>query len=597
MKRRLALALSVLITTSAFAQTEATGSKPKSAYHNNSAPVSKQLEEMKDAISAQQQQIQQLQQQVQNRDQAIQQLQSQVTQAQATAQQAQQAANAANKGEIPENAEIGALQHDVADLKMVSGNTVNELQATQKQVTGLESPLAIHYKGILITPGGFLAGETYYRNRATAGEATAFNSIPLPGASQANMSEFYGSGRQSQITMLAQGKEGNVSATGYYEADFLAAGVTSNNNQTNSYVLRQRQAYAQAALANGWTFTGGQMWTLLTETKKGVDNRTEAKPMTIDPNYTVGFTFARQYGFRVSKNFNNKFWLAASIENAQTNAPGVNSNNAANYLIGSAGNGGGLYNTTANYAFNLTPDFIFKGVLEPGFGHYEAFVLISEFRDRIFPNATAKVPSAAGAYNSNTTALGFGANARWLMASKRVEFGLHFFGGNGIGRYGASGLPDVTINDNGTIGKIRNIQGLGTLEYHTPKWDLYMYGGDEYEYRRWDFNAKGQPEGYGSPLFANYGCSIETLPGAGGFSPGSLANCAGNTRNLIEGTFGFWYKFYNGPKGRVQMGSQYSYVVRDTWVGYNSASKPVTFSDQPAANDSIWATSFRYYLP
>src|SRR5208283_635410 len=203
--KRLALALSVLITTSAFAQTEA-GSKPKSAHHSSSAPVSKQLEEMKDAISAQQQQIQQLQQQVQNRDQAIQQLQSQVTQAQSAAQAAQQAANAANKGEIPENAEIGALQHDVADLKMVSGNTVNELQATQKQVTGLESPLAIHYKGILITPGGFLAGETYYRNRATAGEATAFNSIPLPGASQANMSEFYGSGRQSQITMLAQGK-------------------------------------------------------------------------------------------------------------------------------------------------------------------------------------------------------------------------------------------------------------------------------------------------------------------------------------------------------------------------------------------------------
>ena len=67
------------------------------------------------------------------------------------------------------------------------------------------------------------------------------------------------------------------------------------------------------------------------------------------------------------------------------------------------------------------------------------------------------------------------------MASKRVEFGLHFFGGNGIGRYGASGLPDVTINANGTIGKIRNYQSLGTLEYHSPKWDLYTYVGDEYE--------------------------------------------------------------------------------------------------------------------
>src|SRR5271157_4928902 len=305
MKQRLALALVILTAPGLFAQT-----------------VSKQLQDMKDAISAQQQQIQQLQQQVQNRDQAIQTLQQQVGQAQSAAQQAQQAAAAAAKGEIPENAEIGGLQHDVTDLKAISGTTVNELQDTQKRVAGLESPPAIHFKGITITPGGFLAAETYYRNRATAGEATAFNSIPLPGASQANISEFYGSGRQSRWSVLAQGKAGNVNGTGYYEADFLSAGVTSNNNQTNSYTLRQRQLYAQAALTNGWTFTGGQMWTLVTETKKGVDNRTEATPLTIDPNYTVGFSFARQYAFRVSKNINNRFWLAGSIENAQINTRG-----------------------------------------------------------------------------------------------------------------------------------------------------------------------------------------------------------------------------------------------------------------------------------
>ena len=65
MKRRLALALSVLITTSVFAQTDPQTSNPKTARRASSAPVSKQLEDMKDAISAQQQQIQQLQQQIQ----------------------------------------------------------------------------------------------------------------------------------------------------------------------------------------------------------------------------------------------------------------------------------------------------------------------------------------------------------------------------------------------------------------------------------------------------------------------------------------------------------------------------------------------------
>ena len=115
MKLRLALALVIFTTTSVFAQS-----------------VSKQLQDMKDAISAQQQQIQQLQQQVQNRDQAIQTLQKEVSDAQAAAQAAQQTANAAvPKAEDLDKQYFDPLQHDVADLKTVSGNTVNELQETQ----------------------------------------------------------------------------------------------------------------------------------------------------------------------------------------------------------------------------------------------------------------------------------------------------------------------------------------------------------------------------------------------------------------------------------------------------------------------------------
>ena len=121
--------------------------------------------------------------------------------------------------------------------------------------------------------------------------------------------------------MLAEGKLKAAKLTGYVEADFLSAGVTSNNNQSNSYTFRQRQVWGQAAL-HGWTFTGGQQWSLLTETKKGLDNRTEALPMTIDPQYTLGFSWARQWGFRVTKNFANKFWAGFSVENPQENSIG-----------------------------------------------------------------------------------------------------------------------------------------------------------------------------------------------------------------------------------------------------------------------------------
>ena len=157
----------------------------------------------------------------------------------------------------------------------------------------------------------------------------------MPGASASNMSEFFGSGRQSRISMLAEGRLRSVKLRGYVEADFLSAGVTSNNNQSNSYSLRQRQAWGQAAFDNGWTLTGGQMWSLVTETKKGADNRTEALPMTIDPQYTVGFSWARQYGVRLAKNFGNKVWFAVAVENSQETV--TTHNNASNFLFGSAG--------------------------------------------------------------------------------------------------------------------------------------------------------------------------------------------------------------------------------------------------------------------
>src|SRR5271167_427610 len=593
MKRRLALVLVVLSTTSVLAQS-----------------VSKQLQDMKDAISAQQQQIMQLQQQVQNRDQAIQALQQQVGQAQAAAQAAQAAANQANKGEIPENAEIGALQHDVADLKAVDASTVNELQETQKRVAGLESPLAIHYKGVTLTPGGFLAAETVWRQRSMLSDSnTPFNSAPFSAAGQARQSEFYGSGRQSRASLLAQGKLGSVNATGYYEADFLSAGVTSNNNQSNSYTFRQRQVWGQAAFTDGWTFTGGQMWSLVTETRVGLDNRTEATPLTIDAQYTVGFSWARQYGFRVTKNFNNKAWFGFSVEDSQTlltvsGQPatcGAAGTACTNFLLGSTGTAGGLYNPTANYSSNISPDFIVKGAFQPSFGgHYEVYGIMSVFRDRIYPNAVT-LGNATGAYNNNLFAGGIGANARWLVAQKKVELGVHYLGGNGVGRYGTSTLPDITVYANGVEHKIRAYQALGSLEFHVPKWDWYFYGGGEYAGRQWNhsvINKKTFNTGYGSPLFADTGCGIETLPGvpvtgsptfqAVGYTPGGLANCSGQTRAVIEGTAGFWYKPYNGPKGRFQMGLQYSYVTRDTWSGVGG---------QPEGVNNMFLTSFRYYLP
>jgi len=606
----------LLLATALVAQTSPPP-KPKKTKAAAATITAADVQALKDAIVAQQaalaqqqKEIDQLRNELRNRDQVVQQAQTAATDAAGKADAAQ--AQATQQQET-----VTALKSDVADLKNTATNTALSLQETQKNVKdAIESPLALHYKGITITPGGFLAAETVRRSRALASDVnTPFNSITMPGASQSTMSEFFGSGRQSRVSMLTEGRLGMAKLSGYVEADFLSAAITSNNNQSNSYSMRQRQVWGQAAFDNGWSFTGGQMWSLLTETKHGLDNRTEALPMTIDAQYHVGFSWARQYGIRLVKNFDNKVWFGVSMENAQATLTAHN--NASNFLLGSAGAGGGLYNSgvtacstnssgvttcspAASYAFNPSPDVVAKMAFEPGFGHYEIFGIYTRFRDRVFPceevastatcgGQAAGVTSALDAYNASKNGGGFGANARWTFA-KHVDFGLHAFEGSGIGRYGSGGLPDATIHSDGTLYLLRGYQGLGTLEYHGPRLDIYLNAGAEYAPRAYDLDPiSGKLVGYGAPTFSNSGCFTETGPATGnGVVPGGLGSCTADTRVLVEGTGGLWYRFYTGPKGRFQFGAQYSYVTRNAWSGSGG---------EPHGIDGMVFTSFRYYLP
>src|SRR6202161_4404677 len=112
------------------------------------------------------------------------------------------------------------------------------------QAPGPDNPVAIRFKGITITPGGFLAAETVFRNKATGGDInTPLNSIPFPGNPGGQTTEWNASARQSRLSMLAEGKLANVKLSGYVETDFLGAGITSNDNESNSYVLRIRQGW------------------------------------------------------------------------------------------------------------------------------------------------------------------------------------------------------------------------------------------------------------------------------------------------------------------------------------------------------------------
>jgi outer membrane murein-binding lipoprotein Lpp len=545
-------------------------------------------------------------------EQEIQELKGQLQESSKTAEAAK--ADAAQARKELENAQqivgqndeqVANLKTAVSDLKSTSTSIVETVQSEQKAQRALEHPDTLHFKGIELKPGGFLAAETVDRQRGVGGDVnTPFSSIPFAGTTAGVLSEFNASGRQSRISLLAEGKLSKSKVRGYYEADFLSAGTTSNDNQSNSYTLRQRQVWAQAALNSGWTLTGGQMWSLATEYKHGLDNLSEAIPLTIDAQYNVGFTWERQYGFRVIKNLGSRLWVGGAVEEAQT--LNIGGHNLPTIAYQEAGTGGGLYNSAANYSFNYAPDLVAKIAYEPGFGHYELFGVGRFFRDRVFPNGQlASGASALGAFTSKAAGGGIGANARVPLFAKRVDLGAHILVGDGIGRYSSAQLPDATAHPDGSLELLAGGSALGSLEWHTtPRLDLYGYYGGEYAKRAFYPNGLyattsgptyGQPilVGYGAPNNVVSGCYTETLPTNGLANGASSTTCQADNRNIQEGTFGYWFRFYKGPRGTFQQGIQYSYGERHTWQGIGE--NGLGFS--PKAIDNMWFTSFRYYLP
>jgi hypothetical protein len=560
------------------------------------------IQALKEALAAQQLQIEHLTRQLQRQ---------QDWQAQKSATERMGKTDTAQTQAVPQQ-QLAEVTNSVAIQQNGTPTSWLNLQDTQTdpgaKPNPLESPvISIHFKGITITPGGFAAAEFVRRSRALGADLTTpFNSLTMPGASQSSLSEFFGSARQSRPSVYVDGRLKNVEFSSYVSGDFLSAGVTSTATQTNSYTFRLRQAWGQARFDNGWSLLGGQMWSLVTENKAGIapsddlGKANDARPMTIDPGYNVGFTFARQYGIRVTKTFGDKVAFAVAMENAQGTL--TTHANANNFLLGEAG-ASNTYNTTSNYTFNPSPDVIAKVAFDPGLGHYEVYGLFDRFRDRVFPcgelTASCATSSALGAYNASKNGGGIGANGRWRFDHNRIVFGLHGFGGSGVGRYGAAQLSDLAINGDGTLHLIKDVQGLGTLEWHGKKLDVYLYAGAEYAARTasFDRNSKsgaGAQVGYGAATFSNAGCYTEIAPTVNtGFTPAPLANCTADTRAVIEGTAGFWYRFYNGPRGRFQFGTQYSYVTRQTWSGVPAVGTAGT----PEGLDGMVFTSLRYYLP
>jgi Skp family chaperone for outer membrane proteins len=593
-----------LVVSYAGASGQAPQAKKHHATRREKTPPPPSVEDQIEALRNQlQTQIDTLKSDLTAKDAELQQAQQAAAEAQAAAQKAQAAADQQQQAVTDNAAAVGTLNSTVKDLQGNQASlatTISDETSTIKKA--IESPDALHYKGITLSPAGsFLAGETVWRQGATGGDInTPLTNIPLQNSDAAQLSEFFGSGRQSRLAVKAVGKLDNMTLTGYYEADWLSAGVTSNNNQSNSYTMRQRQLWADAKLANGWDFSAGQGWSLAAETTSGLTRGTEPLPSTIDAQYSAGFVWSRQYSFRVSKDIGKKVFVGFSAENAETlNPTADNLPTNLDYIFGTTGVGGGLYDNQSNYSFNVSPDLIAKVAVEPGWGHWEAFGVGRFFRDRIYP-------SSGTPYNQTEPGGGIGGGFRGPLANKKITIGLKGLYGIGVGRYGSSTIADITVRPDGTLEPLKAFSALSTVEASpTKRLSLYFNYGEDYVYRNWvlDTNESdssyNKEVGYGTPTTNMSGCETETYSvDAGGAKStkgyNAPANCGGDIKDIQEFTAGYWYNIYNGAKGRLRQGFTYENASRYIWSGNGGETNP---GGGAHGTDNMIFTSLRYYLP
>ncbi|HWB32600.1 MAG TPA: hypothetical protein VG714_05450 [Acidobacteriaceae bacterium] len=618
MKRQIQAAMAavlVLGTVSLQAQT-ASSSSTRSSKHKKAAKETEEqqaIRELQEKLAAQQAQIDALTQQNAAKDASLSTAQSSASAAQSQAAEAQQQAQSATAAAQSQADTIKSLQSTVADQQSVNASLADNISTTKADLNDkIDSPAAIHYKGVTITPVAFFAFEGVWRQHSVnSGINTPFNNIPMPGANEGHVSELNFSGRQSRLGALFTGDAGNIKLSGYFEGDFLSSGTTSNNNQSNSYTLRQRQFWGQAALKSGFTVTGGQMWSLVTETGTGTDNRTEKLPATIDPQYMVGFNWVRQPGIRFQQRWGDykkgAFTLAMSLEQAQITGFTAAGTIPTDFFFAGVGQNGGLYNAAGNtsggslttYANNVAPDVVIKGVYDNAYTHLELGGIARFLRDYYYPvtYGTGGSVSYAPQYTSHTSAAGGIVGSARVSPDKFVTLAVQAMAGTGIGRYGSAQLADATLRPDETLEPIRNYHGLLSLETHpTPKLDVFAYYGGEYAQRTVYTTGAGNLIGYGPKNLNDGGCYTPAAPGGGSGSGGSLsaASCSSPTRYIQEGMVGFAYRPYVSAKyGRIQYSLTYQYLQRNLWSGVGSSTTP----SGPRAEDGMIHWGMRYYIP
>src|SRR5271154_2331454 len=210
-----------LVCGTAFADTpkdpDAPTEKPKAAAaakpaEKSDAAIAAEIEALRQSLLAQQEQLNLLKEELAKRDRQIDaareeaaaansratEASSKATEASSKATEAAAASADAKTSAEAVNSTVTAIKEN-DDRLALTATPANS--GSSQLVNSDDGPTSIRYKGVNLTPGGYLEGATVTRTRATSGDiATPFAAVPFTANDLSHVTENVFSARQSRIS-------------------------------------------------------------------------------------------------------------------------------------------------------------------------------------------------------------------------------------------------------------------------------------------------------------------------------------------------------------------------------------------------------------
>ncbi len=436
-----------------------------------------------------------------------------------------------------------------------SNSDAAQPKSLEKRVDELESPLAIKYKGITITPLGFLDLTGVYRStNSNAAIGTSFGSIPFSNTNAGQLSESRISAQNSRLGLRTDGVFGKTKATLYFEGDFLGVQPSNPYVTSNSQGFRMRIFFANVR-TGAWEVMAGQTWSLLTPNRTGISPFTSDVfySQVVDTNYIAGLTWTRAAQFRLVYHPSETVAVALAAENPDQYIGSAVLPSNLSSAYGPQFDAG-----SSTSAPSLHPDILAKVAYDTKdrFLHVEAVGLYRTFK--AYDPLTGQ----------DNTAPGVGASLNLAVnLSKQFRLLANTYYSDGGGRYIGTGLgPDLIARPDGSLSAIHSMSTvLGFEAAPSPTWNVYGYYSGLYIYKNTSV-LNGVSSGYGFDGSTNH------------------------NRTIQEGSVGFIHAIWKNPSyGTFSVLGQYSYLARVPWS--------VAAGTPTNAHANIVYLDVRYALP